>query len=275
MKLSTLLIVLIGIECIFFSRCKGQTYYVKAREDADCPNQPCEILEDYLDTTLSNGLTTIRAQYITLVFLNGTHSIRSAHNNYNITIHIFRSVLNIVGEKNHNVIVEIPENDETQYSLLFILQGSRLYIENLNLLPAIPMGVYDCSSLYTQFCDCSESLFPDFDDCGGTLQVSSVNSIMTIFSIGISQQAHFINCIFHHSFIFFRRTEYAVLCNTTLFDGSRIFAITSMVTFINSSSFTDSEVVAMSSRIELSQKNIFANISSSAIKCYKTNIMVN
>ena len=164
----------------------------------------------------------------------------------------------------------------TPYSLLFILQGSRLYIENLNLSPAIPMGVYDCSSLYTQFCDCSESdsLFPYFDDCGGSLQVSSVNSIVTTFSIGISQQARFINCIFHHSFIFFGQTDYAILYNTTLFDSSRIFAITSMVSFINSSSFSDSEVVVMSSHIELSQMNIFANISSSAIKCYKSDIIV-
>ena len=108
MKLCTLLIVLIGIECIFFSHCKGETYYVKTRDDADCPGHPCEILEYYLDTKFSNGLATIEAQDITLVFLNGTHSIRSAHN-YNITILIFRSVLNIVGEKNHNVIVEIPE----------------------------------------------------------------------------------------------------------------------------------------------------------------------
>ena len=277
MKLSALLIVLIGIEGIFFSCCKDETYYVKAREDADCPGHPCEILEYYLDATLSNGLITIKAQdNITLILLNGTHtlSIRSTGNNYNIII--FQSVLNIVGEKNHNVIVDIPENDETRYSLLlmFILQGSRLNIENLNLLPTISMGVYDCSSFPTQFCDCSESLFPDFDDCGGTLQVSSVNLIMITLGIGISQQAHFIDCIFHRSFIFFNQTDYAILYNTT-FDSSRFFAITSMVTFIDSSSFSDGEVVAMSSRIELSQINIFANTRTSAIKCYKSNITVN
>ena len=277
MKLGTLIIVLIVIECILFSRCKSETYYVKASEDADCPDQPCEILQYYLDT-LYNGFTTIEFQDITLILLNGTHTIRSTHNDYNITILIFRSVLNVVGEKNHNVIVKIPENNE--YSLLFILQGSKLYIENLNLLPTIPMGVYDCSSIFlnSQFCDCSLLMFPDFYDCpsydGGKLQVSSVNSITTTFRIGVSQQAHFNDCIFHHSFIFFTQTDYAILYNTTLFDSSQISAKTSTVIFINSSSFSDSEVIAMRSHIELSQINIFANISSSAIKCYKSNIIV-
>ena len=48
----------------------------------------------------------------------------------------------------------------------------------------------------------------------------------------------------------------------------------SMVSFINSSSFSDSDVIIMNGGIELSQINVFANISSSAIKCYKSNITV-
>ena len=290
MKLSTLVIILIGMECILFSRCKSETYYVKAREDADCPDQPCEILQYYLDTTLNNEFTTIEFQDITLIFLNGTHTIRSAHSNYYNNINyniisqvliIFQSVLNIVGEKNCNVIVEIPENKK--YSLVFILQGSILSIENINFLSVSPiiLQVYDCSSIllyYTQFCDCSLLNFSDFYDCpsygDGELQVSSVNLISTTFHISVSQLAHFDDCIFRFSFIFFIQTNYAVLYNITLFDSSRISAKTSTVVLINSSSFSDSEVVAMRSHIELSQMNVFANISSSAIKCYKSDIIV-
>ena len=273
MKLGTLIILLIGIEFILFNRCKSEMYYVKPVEDAECPGQPCAILQYYLDT-LRNRSTTIEFQNTTLIFLNGTYTIR----NTSLIVRIFRSVISIRGEKNHNVTVEIPEDEV--YTLLFILQGSIWYMENLNLRRVISIAVYDCSSVLRtsqpKFCDCS--LFPDWYDCPsydhGKLQFSSVNSAWSRFEISVSQKAHFNSCTFHHSFIFFTQTDYAIFYNTTLFDYSRISATTSTVSFINSSCFSDSEVIVMSGGVELYQINVFANISSSAIKCYKSNITV-
>ena len=154
-------------------------------------------------------------------------------------------------------------------------------MENLNLLYILSIGVYDCSSmllriLQPQLCDCS--LFPEWYNCPsyyhGKLQLSSVNSIASRFEISVSQQARFDNSIVYHSFIFFTQTDYAVFYNSTLFDNSRVSVITSIITFINSSSFSDSEVIVMSDSVKLYEINVFANISSSAIKCYKSNITV-
>ena len=272
MKLCTFAILLLfGVESILFNRCKGETYYVKPTEDAECPGQSCETLQYYLDS-FNEG---IEFQNITLILLNGTHAIRSSH-----SIHIFRAVLNIIGEKNHSVTVANP-SDEENYSLLFILQGSGLHMENLNLLYILPVAVYDCLSTLLRTaqpmaCDCS--LFPDWYDCPlydhGKLHLSAVSSTNSIFEISISQQTHFNNTIFHHSFIDFTQTDHAVFYNTTLFDSSRISATTSTIAFINSSIFSDSEVIVMSGSVKLSETNTFANISSSAIKSYKSNITV-
>ena len=173
MKLCTLAILLIGVEFILFSRCKSGTYvyYVKPTEDAECPGQSCETLQYYLNT-LHNRYMAIEFQNTTLILLNGTHTIRSILN-----IRIFWSVINIRGEKNHTVIVKIPNDEE--YRLLFILQGSSLYMENLNLLYGLSIGVYDCSSklLHTsqpQLCDCSP--FPNWYDCPSYVYTVMVSS---------------------------------------------------------------------------------------------------
>ena len=148
---------------------------------------------------------------------------------------------------------------------------------------SLPYWVYDRSSMLLptslpMLCNCL--LFPDWYDCPsnnhayGKLQLSLVNSIVSRFEISISQQAHFNDSIFYHSFIFFTQTDYALFYNSTLFDSSQISATTSTVTFINSSSFSDSKVIIMSGDIELSEMNVFANISSSAIKCCKSNVTV-
>jgi hypothetical protein len=279
------------MEFILSNRCKSETYYVKPSEDAECPGQPCEILQYYL----SFGYATIESQNTTLILLNGTHTIRNVPDFFDDEgiICICRSVIDIRGEKNHNVTVKLDEVD----SLCFILQGSRLYMENLNLQGAPFIGVYDCSnsSIRTShfYCDCSDCYdCPSYDR--GKLQVSSVNLISSRFDISVSQlqvlsvnlissrfdinsvsqQAHFNSCTIYQSFIFFMQTDYAIFYNITLYDNSRISATTSKVILINSSSFSDSEVIVMSGSIELSQTNVFANISSSAIKCYKSNITI-
>jgi predicted outer membrane repeat protein len=283
MKLGTLVILLIGMEFILSNRCKSETYYVKPSEDAECPGQPCETLQSFIDTLGFAGYATIESQNTTLVLLNGTHTMSTGNAPWLTFTLIFRSVIGIRGEKNHNVIVEIP--DDEMDPLWFILQGSRLHMENLNLDVTPSIGVYDCSNssirsekTLSDYCrDCS--MFPGWYDCpsydGGMLQVSSVNLILSRqLVVSVSQQAHFNSCTVYQGFIFFVYTDYAIFCNTTLYDNSRISATNSKVIFINSSSLYDSEVIVMSGSIELSQTNVFAYISGSAIKCYKSNITI-
>ena len=140
--------------------------------------------------------------------------------------------------------------------------------------------MYDCSSSsilsHTSACDCS--FFPDWYDClshyGGQLQLSSVN-----FTIRVHLKLAFHNKLtlitsfsITRTFISVTQTDYVVFYNTILFENSLISIMTSTTTFVNCSSFSDSEVIVVSSSVNLYETNIFSNTSSSAIKCYNSDI---
>ena len=217
MKLCILTILFTGLELIFIDHCESAThvYYVKPTEDAECPGHPCETLQYYLDTH-HNGSMAIEFQNTTLILLNGTHTIKSKLASQNNFVHAFRSTIKIKAQKNHLVFIEVPEGEE--YHLRFILQGSSLYMENLNLLGIISIGVYDCSTtlLPSIICDCS--LHPDWYDClsyyAGELQLSSVNLCDIKFEISVSKQACFDNINAYRSFIIFMQADTAIFYNT-------------------------------------------------------------
>ena len=102
----------------------GVTYYVKPSKTSKCPGQPCETLNDYLDNMASE---INRRKNVTLLFLNGSHSLNDRAQSPQIMTSIFR----MIGEsENVNVVASELELNPSAYH--FMLVGNNVAtIQNL------------------------------------------------------------------------------------------------------------------------------------------------
>ena len=101
-KRKFLLFVLI-IEFLMVLPSAGVTYYVKpSQSSSQCPGQPCETLQYYLDNT---NTTLNQEKNITMDFLMGKHNV--SFNGYTITTPIIMMIGN--GEESDvQLIVRLP-----------------------------------------------------------------------------------------------------------------------------------------------------------------------
>ena len=81
---------------------EGVTYYVKPPLDTKCPGQPCETLQYYLHRAREDG---INRKAITMVLLNGTHTVCTL----NWSLNVSASIIRMIGQDSANVTVTSPD----------------------------------------------------------------------------------------------------------------------------------------------------------------------
>ena len=71
---------------------KGVTYYVKPSQSSpDCPGQPCETFQYYLDNV---NTTLNQEKNVTMIFLTGNHTVKPTIGKYHfkVTVPIIRMI---------------------------------------------------------------------------------------------------------------------------------------------------------------------------------------
>ena len=239
--------------CVLFvlvicTHCEDQsTYYVKPTVDAECPDQPCEILQQYLDNYTRHPII---GDDITVILLNGTHSIDTWSTP---DIHVFFSVLNIVGQDNQNVTIQCSRQDQN-CPLTFVLRNSYLSICNLTSVSILDISI--------------------IEEDPGTLQLSSVTLHSTKIGVHI-MQASFNYVVTYQSFIFSSQAKNINFFESTFSNQSRIQLQDpeSKSVFINCT-FSTSQLIVVKSNARFYGVSRFENIVDSALKSYQGSITV-
>lgn len=169
--MKSLFYMLFVLEYCFISYCEGEsTYYVKPTPDTECPGQPCETLQYYLDninTSNRSSPRVVNVDYddITVIFLNGTHGINTSIES-SVNIILSQSTLRIIGQENVTIqCLWLPY----VCPLVFSLEYSDLYIDGLTSIFALYIGIID------------------YFDAPGFLSLSSVTLHWTKFEIEVIQ----------------------------------------------------------------------------------------
>ena len=131
MKLFLLVIFLLGevspnLQLAAAESDHGVTYYVKSSKTTKCPGQPCETLNDYLDSASELN----RQKNVTLLFLSGSHSLDDRPQ----TPLIFTPIFRMIGESEQvKVVASDLELNASAYHLK-LLYNNVVIIENLILI---------------------------------------------------------------------------------------------------------------------------------------------
>ena len=122
-----LLVVDLAVLSLMVSGEPGVTYYVKPSESTKCPGQPCETLNYYLknvDTTIN------KEKNLTMIFLNGTHSLDCQILTDNPVIKT--PVMRMVGESESTLKFQ-PVNCNYSGTILF-RNNSEVYFKNFDMI---------------------------------------------------------------------------------------------------------------------------------------------
>ncbi len=117
---------------------RGVTYYVKPSKTTECPGQPCETLNDYLDNMASE---LNRQKNVTMLFLNGNHSLDDGAQRPLI----YTPIIRMIGEnENVKVVASDLELNASAYHPK-LLNNNVVTIESLVLINwklLVSMAVY-------------------------------------------------------------------------------------------------------------------------------------
>ena len=258
--MEVLFYVLFALGCCFIPRCEGQsTYYVKPTPETECPGQPCETLQHYIDNinaSNSSSLPTVNIYYdeVFVVFLNGTHGINTSSESA-IDIYLFQSILRITGQGNVTI----------QCLLLFyscplifnLLDYSEMYIDGLSLVFALDIGITDY-----------------FDsDAPGFLSLSSITFRTTKLEIVVIQ-AYFDDLVVTHQSLHFTHGK-DIRFHETMVSNRSLIQLEDAPTFLKNCTFSNSQLIVIKTdNIIFYGLTRFENALVSVLKCYQSIIAV-
>ena len=118
----------------------GVTYYVKPSKITKCPGQPCETLNEYLDNMASE---INRQKNVTMLFLNGTHSLDDRAQPPMITT----AVIRMIGENEKVAIVASDLDGNALVYHLILMNNKEVTFQNLVIINWKSRVIMDLDSL--------------------------------------------------------------------------------------------------------------------------------
>ena len=246
--------------------CCGQIYYVKPTPFSTCPqvsSDRCKTLQSYIDTLSRTGDDIIDKKNITVVFLYGTHTMQNISRNINIV----RSAVSIKGE-GHRENAPIIQCEDEGSLLSFFLRKATFTLHNVHLRKS------------------SIAIVDDGWQLGRTLVKMSSMKVYYSALIIMWTQFYMNDSVLDTSVLELKQGMYSQFLNSHFLHLSRVYVfdspvITSHYLFnvkwtikFQHCSFSESQLVVMGSRVTLYDKNIFANTTGTAVKCYNSSLTV-